>query len=168
MLYCLYLIHQQHLTLLTMISCCVDYPYHSAKSIVCSLVCCWLHYANSTIIGISGSNISCLQRIQNTLALITTHQWGRIGISQTLWALDWQPVKWFINYLITTLTYKLLESGEPSYLRSRITDRIFQRMLRSIISRQPATRTMYLSYEYWIVSISLCCSSNLELPEVRC
>ena len=50
---------------------------------------------------------------------------------KTLQDLHWLPIKWRMNYKVATLTYKLLESGEPTYLRSRITSKIFRSALRS-------------------------------------
>ena len=102
-----------------------------SKNIACSLVSCRLDYANSTLAGISIKNISRLQRLQSTLARVVTCQRGRTSISKSLQELHWLPIKWRIDYKVATLTYKLLESGEPTYLRSRITNKIFRRALRS-------------------------------------
>ena len=92
---------------------------------------CRLDYANSTLLGISVKNISRLQRSQSTLARVVTCQRGRISIFKTLQELHWLPIKWCIDYKVATLMYKLLESGEPTYMRSRITSRISRRALRS-------------------------------------
>ena len=54
-----------------------------------------------------------------------------ISSSKTLQELNWLPIKWRTDYKVATLTYKLVESGEPTYLRSRITSKIFRRALRS-------------------------------------
>ena len=88
---------------------------------------CCLNYTNSTLMGISIKNISRLQRLKSTLAPVVTCQWGCISISKTLQELHWLPIKWHIDYKVATLTYKFLESGEPTYLRSRITSKIFRR-----------------------------------------
>ena len=102
-----------------------------SKKIACSLVDCRLDYANSTLVEISIKNISRLQRLQSTLACVVTCQRGRISMSKTLQELHWLHINWRIDYKVATLTYKLLESGEPTYLRSRITSKIFRRALRS-------------------------------------
>ena len=64
-------------------------------------------------------------------ARVVTYQRGCISFSKTLQELHWLPIKWRIDYKVATLTYKLLESGEPTYLRSRITSKIFLHALRS-------------------------------------
>ena len=58
---------------------------------------------------------------------------GDASASQTLQELHWLPFKWRIDYKLATLMYKLLESGEPIYLRSCITSKIFRRLLRSTV-----------------------------------
>ena len=94
-------------------------------NIACSLVGCRLDYANSTLVGISIKNIFRLQRLQSKLARVVTCQLESISISKALQELNWLPIKWRIDYKVATLTYKPLESGEPTYLRSRFTIKIF-------------------------------------------
>ena len=85
-----------------------------------------LHQLDSC--GISVKNISWLQCLQITLARVV--KWV-ISISNTLQELHLLPIKWRIDYKVATLTYKLLESDEPTYLRSRFTSKIFRCALRS-------------------------------------
>ena len=98
-----------------------------------NIACCRLspRFANATLVGISIKNISRLQRLQSTLARIVICQRGSISISRTLEELHWLPIKCSIDYKVATLTCNLLESGEATYLRSRITSKIFRRALRS-------------------------------------
>ena len=72
-------------------------------------------------------NISRLQCLQSTLARVVTCQRECISISKTVQELHWLPIKWHIDYKVATF----LESGEPTYLRSRITSKIFRRAQRS-------------------------------------
>ena len=102
-----------------------------SENIACSLVGCRLVYANSTLVGISVKNISRLQRLQSMLACVVTCQRECISISKTLQELHWFPIKWRIDYKVAILTYKLVESCEPTYFRSYITSKIFRRALRS-------------------------------------
>ena len=50
-----------------------------SKNIACSLISSCLHYANSTLVGISIKNISRLYRLQSTLAHVVTCQWGALA-----------------------------------------------------------------------------------------
>ena len=98
-----------------------------SKNNACSLVDCRLDYANSILVGILVKNISRLQSLQSTLTHVITCQRGCISISKTLQELHCLPIKWRMDYKVATLTHKLLESGERTYLRSRITSKIFRR-----------------------------------------
>ena len=104
-----------------------------SMNIACSLVGCCFNYNISTLVGISVKNVSRLQRLQSTLARVVTCQRGHISISKTLQELHWLPIKWHIYYKVATLMYKLLESGESTYVRSRIMSKIFQHSLRSTV-----------------------------------
>ena len=95
------------------------------------MVGCRLDYANSVFLGASAKVVHILERIQNTLTRVVTRQHGRTSISATLQKLHWLPVKWRINFKVATLTYKVLESGEPSYLSSKIAISVPSRSLRS-------------------------------------
>ena len=72
-----------------------------------------------------------LHRIQSTLARVVTMQRGRISLSKTLSDLHWLPMKIRVDFNAATLTFKVLESGEPGYLYSRIGIATSRRTLRS-------------------------------------
>ena len=96
-----------------------------------SLVGSRLDYANLVLFGTSAKNVTHLHRIQSTLARIITMQRGRISISKTLSDLHWLPMKFFVDFKVVTLTFKVLECGEPGYLYSRIGIATSHRTLRS-------------------------------------
>ena len=102
-----------------------------AKMVACSLVGSRLFYVNSVLFGTSAKNLARLHRIQSTLAHVVTMQRGRISISKTLSDLHWLPMKFRVDFKVATLTFKVLESGEPGYLYSRISITSSRRTLRS-------------------------------------
>ena len=55
----------------------------------------------------------------------------RISISKTLIDLHWLPMKFRVDFKVATLTFKVLESGEPGYVYSRIGIATSCRTLRS-------------------------------------
>ena len=93
-----------------------------AKMIAYSLVDSRLDYAKSVLFGTSAKNLARLYRIQSTVARFVTMQRGRqkISISKTLSDLHWLPMKSRVDFKVATLTLKVLESGEPGYLYTRI------------------------------------------------
>jgi len=93
-----------------------------AKSVASSLVCSCLDYANSLLFGTTQKNINCLQRIKNTLArVVASHALPRGTRSfDILQDLHWLPIdqRIDIEFKLATLTYNILNSSQPAYLRS--------------------------------------------------
>ena len=88
--------------------------------VACSLVSSRLDYANSVLFDTSAKNLARLHRIQSTLAGIIIIQRGWISISKTLSDLHWLPMKFWVDFKVATLTFKVLKSGEPGYLYLKI------------------------------------------------
>ena len=102
----------------------------TAKSVANAIVSSRLDYANSLLYGISGSNMLKLQRVQNSLArviLATTHT----RTDNALHVLHWLPIHHRISFKIASLTYKILNSKEPSYLADLLSPYVPARTLRS-------------------------------------
>jgi hypothetical protein len=87
-----------------------------AKQIAVSIASARLDYCNSVLYKTSQSNISKLQRVQNSLARIVTNSRKRDHITTTLADLHWLPIPARIDYKIAVLTFKSLVSRQPSYL----------------------------------------------------
>ena len=69
-----------------------------------------------TIAGTSVSNLARLQLVQNTLARVVTEKSGFCHITPVLSELHWLPVRHRINFKIATITFKVLQFQQPSYL----------------------------------------------------
>ena len=106
-----------------------------AKTIASSLVWSRLDYANAVLVGTSSKNINRLQHIQNTLAQIVMkvphEQIRNVSTKHLLSTLHWLPVRRRIDLKIAVLTYKLLSTGQPSYLACKITPHVSGCRLRS-------------------------------------
>jgi len=90
-----------------------------AASIAVALVQSRLDYANSILYQTSAKNIHKLQRVQNMAARLVIHK-KCISSNTALSELHWLPVSKHISFKIATLTYKILHSSQPAYLRSLI------------------------------------------------
>ena len=128
-----------------------------AKTIVSALVGSRLDYANAVLVGVSDKDITMRQRTQNTLARIVTQKYERRGVTQSLKYLHWLPIKWRIDYKIAVTTYKLITTGPPQYLCSRIErySHTLRCSLRNIDGTHnslrlvvPATRTVIGTYAF--------------------
>ena len=110
-----------------------------AKSIACTLVNSRLDYFNSLLYGVSSTNATRLQLVQNTLARVITGSGRREHITPTLKRFRWHPVKHRIDYKIAAMTFKASQIGEPAYLNSLITAYTPARSLRSAAFNRFAT-----------------------------
>jgi hypothetical protein len=81
-----------------------------------SLVSSKLDYCNSLYYGISKHNLNKLQIIQNSLARAITFTSHRQHIKPILKEFHWLPIKQRIDYKISLLTYKSLQTQQPEYL----------------------------------------------------
>ena len=102
-----------------------------ANTIACSIVHTRLDYCNSLLYGVSAKNTQRLQRVQNTLARVVTGTRRREHIKPVLRELHWLPVAQRVEYKVALITYKVLSTGQPEYLRSLIIDYQPTRHLRS-------------------------------------
>ncbi|XP_062605752.1 uncharacterized protein LOC134267560, partial [Saccostrea cucullata] len=107
----------------------------ACKTLVVALVASRLDYGNALLYGITETNISRLQRVQNTAARIATRTRKHDHISEVLISLHWLPVKFRTYYKILLYTFKVLQGTSPSYLKELITVYQPSRTLRSYDSK---------------------------------
>ena len=89
-----------------------------ARAVAVSLVQSRLDYANSLFFGISKSNLTKLQRVQNSIARIVLKRHPRHPSSGLLSELHWLPIDRRIEFKLATITHKALFSHQPPYLSS--------------------------------------------------
>ena len=100
---------------------------HSCSNIVGSR----LDFCNSLLAGTSVSNLTRLQIVQNTLARVVAQKSRFCHITPVLSDLHWLPVRHRISFKIATITFRVLQSQQPSYLSSLIPRYVPARALRS-------------------------------------
>ena len=81
--------------------------------------------------GISSTNIHKLQCYQNTAAHLILQQPGTPSVQHLMDRFHWLPIRARIDFKITTLSYKMLSSGQPAYLREIISPYQPSRLLQS-------------------------------------
>ena len=102
----------------------------ACKTIASAIVGSWLDYCNSLLAGTSVSNLACLQLIQTTLARVVTEKSCFCHITPVLSNLHWLPVCHRINFKIATISFKVLQFQQPSYLAALIPRYVPTRSLR--------------------------------------
>ena len=107
-----------HLRALSHIRNCI--PDDVAKSIAVAAISSRLDYCNSLLYLTSKGNIHKLQMIQNSAARVVTRSKRFHSITPILKDLHWLPVSYRITYKIALLTFKIITTGQPVYLRELI------------------------------------------------
>ena len=91
-------------------------PSDDTNIVACSLVGSRLDYCNALLHGISQSNMTKLQLIQNTKARITMEDPRRTHAVDLLKELHSHPVTYRVEFKIVTFVYKSMSLKEPKYL----------------------------------------------------
>ena len=88
-------------------------------------------YCNSVLQGVAGKDLERLQRVQNTLARVVTGSHPVAHAAHLLQSLHWLPIKFRMKIKIALLAFKILKTGQPSYLHSILPRSVPNRTLRS-------------------------------------
>ena len=88
----------------------------ASKIVATAIVGSRLDFCNSLLAGTSVSNLARLQRVQNTLARVVIQKPRFCHITPVLSDLHWLPVRHRISFKIATVTYRVLQFQQPSYL----------------------------------------------------
>ena len=79
-----------------------------------------LDYCNSLFLSLTDFELRRLQLVQNSLCRVVTRSSKYSHITPQLKKLHWLPVKYRIQFKIGLITYKILNQGQPVYLRELI------------------------------------------------
>lgn len=105
---------------------------NSAIVLANSLVHARIDYCNSLLFGLPETSIIRLQRMQNSLARVVCQSNKLHSHTKSLLKqLHWLPISERIKFKIAVLTFKVLQSGKPSYLSDLIVPYQPERYLRS-------------------------------------
>ena len=111
---------------------CASLTTEASKTIAAAaIVGSRLNFCNSLLAGTSVSNLTRLQRVQNTLARVVAQKPRFCHITPVLSDLHWLPVRHRISFKIAPVTFRVLQSRQPSYLSSLIPRYVPARALRS-------------------------------------
>ena len=108
------------------------------KSLVNSVVISRIDNCNSLYTGISGFNLSKLQRLQNSCARVIYGARRRDHAGGLLKKLHWLPIRQRIIFKVLCLIFKCLHDTAPSYLSE-----ILPEVIENTFVRIPRTKTCY-------------------------
>ena len=85
-----------------------------------ALVSSRLDYCNSLFLSLTDFQLRRLQLVQNSLCRVVTLSLKYSHNTLQLKKLHWLPIKYRIQFTIGLITYKILNQGQPVYLRELI------------------------------------------------
>jgi len=94
--------------------------FNTACSIATSIVHSKLVYCNSLYYNLPKSQITRLQQIQNSLAHVVVQAPKCCHITPILRSLHWLKITERVEYILLSLTYKVLSTTQPLYLHNLI------------------------------------------------
>lgn len=103
----------------------------ATETLVLSLVVSHLDYCNIILYGISQTELSKIQRIQNMCAKLVLNKSKYDSSKQALFDLHWLPIKARISFKILTYMYNCSVGNAPSYLTELLCLKQSKRVLRS-------------------------------------
>ena len=130
-----------------------------AKTVGCAIILSRLDYCNSTLASTSKHNIDSLQIVQNQCARIIFKLPYRSSVRVALKELHWLPVRERIEFKILVLTFSILSTGTPGYLRNLLELYVPTRALRSSADNRrlvvPLARTALVAKSFSIAAPTL-------------
>ena len=85
-----------------------------------ALVSSRLDYCNSLFLLLTDFELRRLQLVQNSLCRVVTHSSKFSHITPQLKKLYWLPIRYRVQFKIGLITYKILNQGQPVYVRELI------------------------------------------------
>jgi len=94
--------------------------FSTARTIATSLIYFKLDYCNSLFLNLPKSQLGRLQLILNSSARAVSKTPKSAHITPVLKSLHWLKIEQSIQYKVASITYKVLQSEQPSYLHSHL------------------------------------------------
>ena len=102
-----------------------------ASMIACSIVGTRLDYCNGLYYGMSASNFTRLQRVQDSLAKTVVAAPQFVSASAARRSLHWLSIRQRVRYKLAVVSFKAYHTGAPNYLSVLLQDYCPTRRLRS-------------------------------------
>ena len=94
--------------------------FEDRESIVQAIVMSRIDYCNRLLCGVAATNLSKLQRVQNTAVRLVCSLPRHEHITSSFIRLHWLPIKFRINFKIAMLCFKCIHGQAPNYLKSMV------------------------------------------------
>ena len=144
----------------------LDQP--TANIVATSIVASRLDYCNALLPGITEYNMKRLQNLQTHAAKIVTNNYQKHQCN-LLKELHWLPVRHRIEYKISLITFKALNTNNPKYLKELINPYIPQKSLRSssqFLLQVPTSKSALHDRAYSVVGPTTFNSLPIHLRQI--
>ena len=94
--------------------------FEDRKSIVQAIVMSRIDNCNSLLYGVTATNLTKLQRVQNAAARLVCSVPRHEHVTLSLINLHWLPIRFRINFKIAMFAFKCIHGQAPSYLKNLI------------------------------------------------
>ena len=94
--------------------------FEDRNSIVQAIVMSRIDYCNSLLYGVTATNLTKLQWVQNAAARLVCSVPRHEHVTPSLINLYWLPTRFRINFKITLFAFKCIHGQAPSYLKNLI------------------------------------------------
>jgi len=134
-----------------------------SSSVAAAIMQSRFDYINSLFYGTSTTNIHKLQCKQNTLSriVLSNSPYRHLSGNSRLAHLHWLPVDMNIKFKIATLTYKILSTGQPTYLHHLLQPCIPLHSIRSV-SQTTTVAHSSPQNQFQPVGFPTCCPYSVE------
>ena len=105
-------------------------------------------YCNSLFLSLTDFELRRLQLVQNSLCRVVTRSSKYSHITPQLKKLHWLPVRYRVQFKIGLITYKILNQGQPVYLRELIHSYTSSRNTRRSIPKLKFLHTPLLTVKF--------------------
>jgi hypothetical protein len=140
----------------------------TANIVATSIIASRLDYCNALLAGITEYNMKRLQNLQTHAAKIVTQNYQNHQ-RNLLTELHWLPVRHRIDYKISLITYKAINTNNPKYLKDLINPYIPQKSLRSssqFLLQVPATKSVLHDRAYSVAGPTTFNSLPINLRKI--
>ena len=117
-------------------------PMNISVLLANALVSSRLDYCNSLFLSFTDFELWRFQLVQNPLYRVVTHSSKFSHITSQLKKLHWLPVKYRVQFKIGLITYKILNQGQPVYLRGLIHPYVSSRNTRRSTTKYKFLQTI--------------------------
>ena len=134
----------------------------SIEKLIASMITSRLDYCNAMFAGVANEQIAHIEKIQNNATQLILKKSNCDHVTLLLKELHWLPVKYCIQYKLTTLVFRHFDDTLPPYLSSSLCTYQPSERLLKIFKNKPEN----LQWTFFWLQCSDCLELTASWPEI--